>query len=129
MVGAGKYVMASVAAFCAATAFALDDAKLEELDAAASNTEARIQVVANGGDTNEWALLQDKLTRAKNVVMAERRKRYMVGGNLSVPSFDTQLNGMISQYEEAAARLQAYYDKKVAATNLPAAGSETESAP
>ena len=117
--------MTIVAALCAATAFALDDAKLAELDAAASNTEARIEVVTAGGDTNELALLHDKLTRAKNVVMAERRKRYMVGGNLSVPSFDTQLNGMVAQYEEAAARLQAYYDQKTVATNLPVTSAES----
>ena len=117
MVSAEKCILVSSAIFCAATAFALDDAKLAELDAAASNTEARIQFVIDGGDTNELVLLQEKLTRAKNVVMAERRKRYMVGGNLSVPSFDTQLNGMVAQYEEAAERLQAYYDGKAGATN------------
>ncbi len=117
MVSVALRILATVTALGAVTAFALDDAKLEELDAAASNTEARIHIVAAGGDTNEWALLQDKLTRAKNIVMAERRKRYMVGGNLSVPSFDTQLNGMVAEYEEAAARLQAYYDRKTTGTN------------
>ena len=129
MVSVALRILATVTALGAVTAFALDDAKLDEIDAAASNTEARIHIVAAGGDTNEWALLQDKLTRAKNIVMAERRKRYMVGGNLSVPSFDTQLNGMITQYEESAARLQAYYDEKAGATNPPAAASGTGSAP
>ena len=122
-------VALTVAALGAATALALDDARLAEIDAAASNTEIRIQRLGDGGDTNELALLTDKLTRARNVVIAERRKRYMVGGNLPVPSFDSQLDGMVAQFEAAAARLQAYDDQNNRATNPSAARTESNREP
>jgi hypothetical protein len=104
-----KSILASVLIVTFATAaWALTDERLVELDAQAAAAEAHLKDLGEGADEVHANLLRDVATKARNLAMAERRKRRMVGDGVTVASFDAQMGVMEAEFEAAVARLRDY---------------------
>jgi hypothetical protein len=90
------------------SALALTDGRLAELDTAATAAEAKLKELGDGANEVYKNLVSDVATKARNMVMAERRKRRMVGDHVVVASFDAQMGQLDADYEAAVSRLREY---------------------
>jgi hypothetical protein len=104
----------AVAAF-AATALAITDERIKELETDIAAAEAKLQALGDAPDEAHKQLILDVITKARQLILAESRKRRLVG-DAPVASFDGQMGMMEQAYLDASARL-ANFETGGAATN------------
>lgn len=116
-------VVSTLLVLTATCAFALTDERMTELEASATAAETRIKELGDSANEVHKNLLADVATKARNLIMAERRKRRLVGGDIPVPSFDGQMALLEAEYDEAVRRLRAYEASPASTNSAPSDGS------